>query len=400
MNSSIYIKKEKGLALFVSLVLLIAASALTVIGMQGSNMQERMTFNQHHKTISHQNAEKGVATIFQEVIDNNTGLISALQSNSASSANTLLGSAEYNVIAISSCGSSCFEVELEGVSNSGANAISTTLLKFEVVLSGGSGVPPAPAAISCLGGPCKLVGGSSAINKIDGRDHLIPEEDCGGRNCWLVPYDGGPIKPSVFLDDRNKSSISGGNPANPPFCGANSSNPSVSVCGRTKSIGSVWDATHFPNDTDGNSTAPVVDEFFDSGSVIGDLNLSSLGHNWGDLKEPAVTLFDQILTPPPPSDRAVAGVLIIDGDDYSRAGTSFFAGLIVLRGCGTISLGGNFNVYGAILIDARGCGDEYDPFSGNGTPSVRYSSSALDVANSSFTGGGKVILNSLLEVSP
>ena len=400
MNSSIYIKKEKGLALFVSLVLLIAASALTVIGMQGSNMQERMTFNQHHKTISHQNAEKGVATIFQEVRDNNTALINALQSNSASSANTLLGSADYNVIAISSCGSSCFEVELEGVSNSGANAISTTLLKFEVSLIGGSGVPPAPAAISCLGGPCNLVGGNSAINKIDGRNHLLPPNPCSGASCWLSPIPGGATRPSVFLNDRANSSISGGNRANPPFCGSNRSNPSASVCGRATNIGSVWDPGDFPNDTDGNSTAPVVGEFFDSGSEIGDLNISSLGHTWGSIENPAVTLFDPTLTPDPPGNANVAGVLIIDGVNYSREGTGIFAGLVVIRGCGTISMGGNFNVYGAIVVDARGCDAPYDPFAGNGTPSVRYSSDAIDLANSSFSGGGKVILNSLLEVSP
>jgi len=70
-------------------------------------------------------------------------------------------------------------------------------------------------------------------------------------------------------------------------------------------------------------------------------------------------------------------------------GSELFVGLIVIRNCGTLTMKGNPNIYGAVVVDATGCLPSYAPFGGSGTPAVRFSRAALErAANPPGTGTG------------
>lgn len=61
MTASIYKTNQRGIALVVGLILLAAATIITIAGMQGMQMQERMTAGQNNKAISLNAAEAGAS---------------------------------------------------------------------------------------------------------------------------------------------------------------------------------------------------------------------------------------------------------------------------------------------------------------------------------------------------
>lgn len=56
-------KKQSGAALAIGLIFLLLATIVTVVGMRGSNLQERMTANTNHKSLSYMIAEVGAAEV-------------------------------------------------------------------------------------------------------------------------------------------------------------------------------------------------------------------------------------------------------------------------------------------------------------------------------------------------
>ena len=431
---------QNGAALVVSLVLLLVATITTVASMHGSHLQERMTSNQNNKAISLMAAEAGASQVLSWIRDpdNNfdvKAITKQLEDEFGSEAQIDGGfnanTQGYFSITVDSANE---WIDIIGVARIGQHepALSRTTIRmgYEASFSDGGGIPPAPAAISCLGGACDLRSGASANHRVDGRNHDLPPNNCSGSSCWENPMLGGSMMPSVYLDDPANSSVSrqGGGP-NPPYCGVSHSSPDpenpTSVCGATESAHSVWNASHYSDNEEGESTHPKVDAYFGTGTPIGDTTPGG-NHSWGSRDDPAVTYFHPNNTPDLPGNANVSGVLIIDGDyiaemngytrpsnydpnhpyydpdnrEYTRKGTGVFIGLVVIRNCGHISLGGNFNVYGAIIVDASGCETPYDPYNGGGNPSVRYSGDALDAAGVALGGGVGFGLTRWLEVTP
>ena len=62
--------RQKGVALVVGLILLLVATLVTVLGMQGSQMQERMSSNQNNKAISFMAAEYGASHFIAQMEEN------------------------------------------------------------------------------------------------------------------------------------------------------------------------------------------------------------------------------------------------------------------------------------------------------------------------------------------
>lgn len=157
--------------------------------------------------------------------------------------------------------------------------------------------------------------------------------------------------------------------------------------GSDKTADSVWVPGDYPVDENNESTAPSTDKYFgNSDSMISDL-MDKAGSEIGDVGSGKIALIDTANTKQL-SKKPAGGVLIIDGSnapndkkrEFKAAGTGFFAGLVVIKGCAKWSSRGNFTIYGAVIVDATGCGDDYFPFDSKGTPDLKYSSEALDNA--------------------
>lgn len=413
MKRKLTVSRQRGAVLAMGLILLLLATIVTVVSMKGSQMQERMASNMDNKAVSFMAAEYGAAA-FREWLRGELEASGEWPDEAAWNAQVAMPRSQADrIVAGAGLGRYWFDevdwtpvqVSLVSVGQSISAGLALgearVRVEFDAPAFGSGGFMPPPAAISCLGGGCGLVAGASAINRIDGRDHEVPPDTvsgvgCSGNSCWMDPrLDGEPPAPSVFLTDRAGSQIGGGNPANSPFCGANNdlgSDQEV-VCGRTTDMNSAWDPSHYTNDpVTGESTAPSADQYFGPDSAFYPILTGSGSAEWGTWSDPKITYYDPDSSSNPTGDENNAGVLIIDGVDYSRSGTGLFAGVVVVTGCGSVSTGGNFNIYGGILIDARGCPDGYDPFNGAGTPSVRFSSEAISTAGSLFRTVGNLIV--------
>lgn len=295
--------------------------------------------------------------------------------------------------------------------------------------------PQAPAAISCFGAKCKLTPGAAKDKSlIDGRDHSVPPSDCTGNSCWLDPigwnealgeYDDPATAysvPSVFLADRSSIlETKGGNGT--PYVGqhydyaSDTDAMSKIVFGSGNTSKSVWTAENYPKDENNVSTAPTYDDYFGSSpnKIMADVYEKAAAEitagtesTLGTPDAPKVTVLNAADVSHK-LDVNTAGVLIVNGNgipastgkgkkaDYesvSFSGTGFYAGLIILRNCAQIDTGGNVSIYGAVIVDAKtsageDCGDDYNPFSANGHPDIKYSSEALEKAGvGTGTGGG------------
>ncbi|MBP0048871.1 pilus assembly PilX N-terminal domain-containing protein [Marinobacterium sp. AK62] len=311
-------------------------------------------------------------------------------------------------------------------------------------LEGGSGNTTlnAPAAISCFGSGCKITAGAGNDSVISGRNHPVPDASCSGNSCWKDPYteeDNAKLSysvPAAYLTHYESSTLGkqgtvgtsasgggggGGKPAKDKENGGGQDRDDSSggdqtdeeegkskdlsfigqdkgysenddanehhTSGPDKTADSVWVPSDYPVDENGKSTAPSTDKYFgNSDSMITDL-MDKAGGEIGDVGSDKVALIDTTKTKQL-NKKPAGGVLIIDGSnasndkkkEFKAAGTGFFAGLVVIKGCAQWSSRGNFTIYGAVIVDATGCGDDYFPFDSKGTPDLKYSSEALDNA--------------------
>jgi hypothetical protein len=433
-------KAERGAVLAVGLIILLMATMVTVVAMRGSHMQERMASNMNNKAIAFMAAEVGAATFLEwlkeEVEATREWPDQDRWNSQRGSISGAVAGSDFGRFDFDNVDWNLSGVSLTSVGRSDVEGMvlgeASVQIQIDAPAFGSGGFGPPPAAISCLGGACRVVAGASAINKIDGRDHNVPaltknppapdpddpEDDpdnpfrgCRGNSCWENPNNSGIIMPSVFLHDRSNSHIGGGNPANNPFCGRNNDTLSSVevVCGRTISMNSAWDPSNYENYVDPTTNepvaAPTAEAYFDEGTALHDTLATPTdlrSPEWGSWSEPKITFYDpaydianesgEVVLGNPTGNDNNAGVLIVDGVDYIRSGTGLFAGVIVVKNCGTVQLAGNFNVYGGILIDARGCPANYDPFGGSGTPSVRYSSEAITSGGLLFRTVGNIAI--------
>jgi len=387
---------QRGAALAIGLVLLAVASMVTITSLNTGVMQERMAANQDNHARAFMAAEAGGARLVAWV--NANGWPTA--SNSPSVALTRVVSTNdpsitFRLIPIGAWNASPLVVEVEGHARTpdGNTVLAQTRLRIELerTLGGGSTPPPttaprvnAPAAISCIGGPCSITAGSGGganegFGTVSGFNHPIPPLDCSGGGCRMQPQvadQARPAVPAVFLTHRAGSSVEvqgGGGKKAPdnddttlPYQGLNSSGNGV-IRGTGIAV-----ALSPPPST----TPPTFESFFPGGvaptqTVLesGRTTLTAIGGSSFEV-----------------------GTLVLNGQNLTMQGNALFVGLIVIRDCGTLRMGGNPNIYGAVIVDATqpnptnptgpriSCGTNYDPFDGAGTPAVRYSRDALNRA--------------------
>jgi hypothetical protein len=283
----------------------------------------------------------------------------------------------------------------------------------------GGGGTKAPAAISCFGA-CNITSGAGNKAVISGQNHPLPNDlNCSGNSssCNVPAYskldnndESKPhfSVPSVFLDNKGESQLgSQGNSGRISFVGQDSSKSDREdadqhvASGGDSDANSVWVPENFPMSEENpkESTAPVKDDFFGNSddALLADL-IKNAGDKTSSVGKGTATIVDtnkysdlfKVPREDSPGDKGytsnLGGVLIIDGGGQLKmAGGSFYAGLIVVRGCSQISSRGNFNIFGAVIVDAhdadgKECGKDYHPFEAKGTPSVKYSQDALDRA--------------------
>lgn len=394
MNSSRPTRlSQNGAALVVGLILLVVATIVTITSMRGGVVQERMTSNQNNKAISLMSAEAGASQFLELLSDrlgtdawNQTELEGWLEDDELDTIITPIGDGQYffeNVV-FNSTGVSLVSVG-QAVSNGNTLSETRILVGFDASGGGGSGFD-APATISCIGGPCEISAGAGqgsdeGFGTISGFDHPAYDPDCGSSaECRrLKPVNSDDpdllaVVPAIYLSDPLGSTVTkSGGGTHEPYHGLSPSG--LNTSGQDEGNGVAWGPNDFPDDSEGNSTAPTMESLFGPDDPVHDV-----------------------------SSDGSQGLFVIDGQDIDLSGNEIFVGLIVVRNCGTFTMSGNPNVYGAIVIDASGCPDQryedaycsklkknelckYDPFAGNGTPAVRYSTEALRGINNGSGGG-------------
>ncbi|MGC9456843.1 MAG: pilus assembly PilX family protein [Halothiobacillaceae bacterium] len=369
--------KEKGAALIVSMILLTVATIVTVASMRGGTMQEKMTANQHNKTISLMAAEAGASAIIAWANDPDSSVDMAnieSEITSAFSSDTQVSGGSQGFYRVADIDSTERWVEIEGVSKTAVDApeLASTTIRIEYS-SGSDFANDAPAAISCFGGACDIRSGTGGHNQIDGRDHALPSATCNGGTCRMNPIDEtNPdlAKPSVYLESGG--TLDGDTGDGGAYRGLHQNGTETT----DDSDFSVWEPDDY---TALDSDVPDGGAFFGDDGV-GQIN--SGAYEFGDRADPKITYVNEDTKDSGNSN--YAGLFIIDGADFEFTGTVIFEGLVVIKGCGSLSMGGTPIVYGAIVIDSTGCPADYDAFAGNGTPSVRFSSEALDNVSNLF----------------
>ena len=387
-------KTQRGAVLAVGLILLAVATLVTLTAMNTGIMQESMTANQDNNARSFMAAEAGGAELVAAWLDE-----SSWPTNVAARSGIVGGDPSITYVAnlhppSTSWTDSPLDVLIEGRALAADNT--TLLARTELLIQLERGAPPPPgglnppAAISCFNGPCNLNAGAGqganiGWGLVSGFNHPLPPRPCSGAGCRMQPEGDDramPAVPAVFLETTNGSSISAGGGHRDAFQGLNRAGTGV-VIGRNMDV--AMRASDYPI-VDGQSTAPTL------GSVFG-LNED------GTVKEP-VTLLESGRT----SLTAIAGsneefgTLVLNGEDLTMQGNSLFVGFIVIRNCGTLRMGGNPNVYGAIIVDAvrrnadgspsGPCPANYNPFGSAGTPAVRFNGApGLPGGTGTGTGG-------------
>lgn len=388
--------RQQGSALVIGMIFLLILTIGSVSMMNSSVLDERMTGNSKATAAAFMAAEAGQIAAFDYISDNwNTfsctvgDTLPGMNNTTHSAAN----SSTYTV-SVETCSSKTVGIRSDGAAG---NALRTVV--FDIESTGGGIVPP--AAISCFGGSCEIIAGTGNSAPISGRDHPIPDADCSGNSCWMDPYSDGLSIPAVFLNDYSGSTISvgkgKGNSKKLAFEGQNRDYASYDdsqtywTSGSDKNSKAVWGPEHYPDDAEGNSTAPTTENYFGSDSSLSTILAAAdiADSTLGSVDSPKVSRLDTSSDSGLDIGKSAAGVLVIDGDTpgtIKHTGTGFYAGLVIIKGCNQLNTGGNFTIYGAIIVDATGCEQPYTPFVGNGTPDVKYSLEALEKSNS-LTGG-------------
>lgn len=401
---------QSGAVLFLGVVFLSIASILAISSIRTSTTQERITSNHINKTNSLIAAEFGLSAALNFgttwIAANTSGTIPQF----ITAFNTQFGSGSWQSVT-SDPQSIITRYRVEIVNDNGINFIQSTGItsdgqstptifaqtilraRFSIAPGNTGNIPTAPAAISCFGtGPCTLNPGASANVVMSGRNHPLPPANCTGSACNTIPPTPGTHVPAVFTDSRSDLNLISGNPASRrPFIGTDRTSPTNFTDGRVANDNSVWDATNF-------TTPPVAADFFNPVSHVNAANRAQFA-TFGVPTQPAITFMDASTTFNYPNGNTNnAGILVIDGRTVVRNGTGTFRGLIIIRNCGRFDAGGTFQIYGAVLVDTSGCPANYDPFNGNGTPSVRFSSAGVDIGNNLLTGPAVFTANEWFEL--
>ena len=389
---------QRGAVLAIGLILLAVATLVTLTAMNTGIMQESMTANQDNNARSFMAAEAGAAELVAEWLD----VSSWPTTNVAPALSGIVGgdqSIRYTVnlhAPSTSWTDSPLNVLIEGRALAADNT--TLLARTELLIQLERGTPPPPggpppanppAAISCFNGPCNLNAGSGqganiGWGLVSGFNHPLPPKPCSGAGCRMQPENEDrpmPAVPAVFMSTTTGSGISAGGGHRDAFQGLNRAGTGV-VKGRDLNV--ARRPGDYP-DVEGQSTAPTWQSVF------------GLDEN-GSVNEP-VTQLESGRT----SLTALAGsseefgTLVVDGEDLTMQGNSLIVGLVVIRNCGTLRMGGNPNVYGAIIIDAvrrnadgstSSCPANYNPFGSAGTPAVRFSRAPFSAPPGTGTGTG------------
>ncbi|WP_081619207.1 PilX N-terminal domain-containing pilus assembly protein [Thioalkalivibrio sp. ALE23] len=381
-------RKQSGAALAIGLILLVVATLVTLAGLQGANLQERMTGNQLSSSSAHMAAEAGASDLISYI--EQYGWPESDPSSEEEFVRSVIQEGRHYEFVDPHGGSIDWDsrpltLAVRGYQRTpdGAEILGESMVRISLSPSAGPAAN-APAAISCLGDGCNIEAGAGqgadeGFGTVSGFDHPIPDLSCSGAGCRMEPEGENrdlPAVPSVYLDDPDASTIgAGGN--HDPYQGLDADGNLVE--GRGNDVALTKD--DFDDDPDtGESTSPTRQSIF--GDSEPETSLESGRTDMSELSG---------------SDHEV-GTLVVDGQDVEMGGNALFVGLIFIENCGTLDMGGNPNVYGAVIIDSTGCPDEdyaerhcggdlnnceYDAFPANGTPAVRYSREALDRA-----GGG------------
>ena len=378
---------QRGAVLAIGLILLAVATLVTLTAMNTGVMQESMTANQDNNARSFMAAEAGGAELVSWV---NAQL---KEHGKLTGAPALLGtvggdsSITYKMDLhpdSASWTSFPLKVLIEGRTLAADNA--TVLARTELLVEWREPTrtgPNPPAAISCFHGPCSIRAGagrgaSEGYGTISGFNHPVPSyqpKPCGGKGCRTKPIGDdmtAPVVPAVFFGEGAEGSsvgIQGGVYDAYEGLGPDGEH----VIGQDESVAVKAGDAIYPPDDNGNSTAPTWESVFNGEEPKTDIEIFSYVDDKG--KETITK----------------KGILVVD-TDFEMKGTSLFDGVIVIRNCGSITMGGNPNVYGAIIIDAvnadgNACTQPYDPFKGNGTPAVRFVGGPGGGGSSVGTGG-------------
>lgn len=374
--------KQDGAALGVGLILLLAMSISAVFIMNSSIMDERMSANHRSQTNAFLAAEAGLLKS-QRFLDNNWPPANCAADETISLFNdeAFANDANYSVIGFNCTPSSGLTLRSQGVIDIlGVNRVLTA--RYQPPGPEGKLPGDAPAAISCLGGGCYIQPGAGQ-SSIDGRDYDLPPW-AANTNQYRPSSDRltGDVMPSLFLADRGDSQVGSGS-GQFEFCGSERND-----CSGNNNLSQFYSEDSFPV-VDGQSTHPTAEQFFDPGTPIGDL--APTDSNWGTRETPTVSYVT--------SDQSIngglsgAGILVVDGATLNLGGNVRFEGLIVVRGCGGLNMSGTPIIYGAIMVDSRGCEEPYNPFGQSGTPTVAFSRDALNNADGLIPAGAGGLLN-------
>lgn len=365
--------QQRGAALGVGLVLLLAMSLSGVFIMNSSIMDERMSSNHRNQTNAFLAAEAGLLRV-KKALDAN---FSECESILADHANAVYDQAADTTFEVSgSCGSGTVDLTSTGkIDKLGVVRVLTAT--YSQGLQGGM-PSDAPAAISCLGGGCVVTPGKGG-SSIDGRDYRLPDD----LDSNVKSYRRDEIRltdsvmPSLFFSDRSSSSVERGG-GNFEFCGSERTG-----CNADNQLELFFNEDSYP-EVKGEPTHPTVDQFFGPDSPFG--NLIGTDNGWGSRESPEISKItsNTKIT----GGLSGAGIMIIDkGAQVELGGNVRFEGLIVIRGCGSINMSGTPLVYGAVMVDASDCKQPYKPFGESGTPTMAYSLEALENANGLIPNG-------------
>lgn len=394
---------QRGAALAIGLILLAVTSMVTITAINTGAMQERMSANQDNHARAFMAAEAGGASLVTWIRTN--GWPTASNSHPVQS-NVVAGNPSIAftlALQSSSWANSPLDVTIEGhaLSSDGSTVLARTQLLVSLERVPPPAAPPvnAPAAISCFGGPCRITAGAGqganeGFGVVSGFDHPIPDLGCTGSSCRMQPQGAHrtmPAVPAVFLTHRSGSSVGaqgGGNSGNnqhPPFQGLNQDGNGI-VQGNGMDV--ARSPEHYPNNpVTGVSTTPTLNSVFGNPVPPATSSVPTTTKLESNRTTPTFN------SAPPHNVPAEVGTFVINGGSFEIKGNDLFVGLIVIRNCGTLTMKGNPNIYGAVIVEAvrsdgTACPSDYNPFGGSGTPAVRYSLAALQRAANPPGGGG------------
>jgi hypothetical protein len=390
---------QRGAALAIGLILLAVASLVTITSINTGVMQERMSANQDNHARAFMAAEAGGASLIASINPPNGWPTT----NPLPGTNNLIAGNPSITFTLSLRAPSTswavrpLNVLVEGFARSADG--NTVLARTQLLVELRPPAADAPAAISCFRGPCGITAGSGGganvgYGNVSGFNHPIPE-NCQGRSCRVEPLYPDDARtgsvtamPAVYLevlvhptDPTRRSSIGGGSADT--FQGLNRTDTGIASGNNIDVVARIRE-DYPPDPTTGLSTAPTLNSVF--GTPVPPATSSV----------PTTTRLESgrnTLSSIGGSNEEV-GTLVINGGTFSMRGNSLFVGLIIIRNCGTLDIGGNPNIFGAVIVDARhadgsDCPRDYAPFVGNGTPAVRFSRDALQsAANISGSGPG------------